>query len=48
MPEYITDDVKISYGDFDREYSNEDSSDEEDSKKENYLQNIFIFIYKTF
>ena len=38
MPEYITDDVKISYDDdFDREYSNEDNSDEKDSKKENYL-----------
>ena len=39
MPEYITDDIEISY-DFDREKSgeensNEDNSDEENSNEEN-------------
>ena len=36
MPEVITDDIEISSGDSDREYSNEENSDKGNSDEENF------------
>ena len=35
MPEFITDDIEISSGDSDREYSNEENSDKGNTDEEN-------------
>ena len=36
MPEFITDDIEISSGDSDREYSHEENSDKGNSDEENF------------